>query len=199
MTLCHILPERRGWVNMIHWELYQKSKFDHKNKWYMPKPESVLENETQKFLWDFEIQTDHLISARRPDLVIANKKQWISQIVDLVISADHRVRLKESEKRDKYLNFAWEQEKTMKYESDDDTSCDWCAWYSHQWIATGAGGLGNKRTSGDHPNYNILKIGQNTKSPRDLRRLAVTQTQLEGHQLTLVWKNSQRSKNNTIW
>ena len=30
-------------------------------------PESVLENETHKILWDFVIETDHLISARRPD------------------------------------------------------------------------------------------------------------------------------------
>ena len=28
-----------------------------------------------KILWDFEIQTDQLISARRPDLVIVNKKR----------------------------------------------------------------------------------------------------------------------------
>ena len=29
--------------------------------------------------------------------------------------------------------------------------------------------LGNKRTSGDHPNYKIIEIGQNTKkSPGDL-------------------------------
>ena len=27
-----------------------------------------------KFLWDFKIQTDHLISTRRPDLVIVKKK-----------------------------------------------------------------------------------------------------------------------------
>ena len=27
------------------------------------------------FLWDFEIQTDHLIPARRPDLEIVNKKK----------------------------------------------------------------------------------------------------------------------------
>ena len=32
----------------------------------MHKPKSVLENETHKILWNFEIQTDHLISARRP-------------------------------------------------------------------------------------------------------------------------------------
>ena len=36
--------------------------------------EFVLENKTNKNLWDFEMQTDHLISARQPDLVIVNKK-----------------------------------------------------------------------------------------------------------------------------
>ena len=39
------------------------------------------------------------------------------------------------------------------------------------------GKLINQRTSGGHPDYSIIKIGQNTeKSPGDLRRLAVTQT-----------------------
>ena len=47
--------------------LRKKLKFDHTNKWYMHKPESVLS--------DFEIQTDHLISARQPNLVILNKKK----------------------------------------------------------------------------------------------------------------------------
>ena len=41
----------------------------------MQNPESVLENETHKLLWDFEIQTDYLTSARRPDLIIINKKK----------------------------------------------------------------------------------------------------------------------------
>ena len=35
----------------------------------------VLENDTHKLLWDFDIQTDHLISARRPDLIIINNKK----------------------------------------------------------------------------------------------------------------------------
>ena len=38
----------------------------------MPNPESVLENETHKLLWDFDIQTEHLISARQPYLQINN-------------------------------------------------------------------------------------------------------------------------------
>ena len=39
----------------------------------MRNPESIQENETHKLLWDFDIQTDYLISSRRPDLVIINK------------------------------------------------------------------------------------------------------------------------------
>ena len=45
------------------------------NKWYMHNPESVLENEKPKILWKFEIQTNHLISARWPNQVIVNKKK----------------------------------------------------------------------------------------------------------------------------
>ena len=48
------------------------------NKWYMHSTESILENEKQKFLWDFEIQTNHLISAGWPDLVIINKKKLLN-------------------------------------------------------------------------------------------------------------------------
>ena len=48
-------------------------------------------------------------------------------------------------------------------------------------------GLGNKRSNEDHPNCNIIKIGQNTeKSPGDLKILAVTQTPVEDNQLTLA-------------
>ena len=47
------------------------------------------------------------------------------------------------------------------------------------------------RTSGDHPNYSIFEIDQNTKkNPEDLSRLAVTQTPVENHQPTLCEKVS---------
>ena len=56
---------RHDWVGKgIRWELCKKLKFDHTNKWYIHSPVSVLGNETHKLLWDFEIPTDHLISAR---------------------------------------------------------------------------------------------------------------------------------------
>ena len=48
-------------------------------------PESLLENETHKFRWDFEIQTDHLISTRRTDLeIISNKKRERAELCTLL-------------------------------------------------------------------------------------------------------------------
>ena len=75
----------------------------------MHNPEPVLE--THKLFWDFVLQTDHLILARRPDLIIINKKERTSRIVDLPVPADHRVKLKECEKRDKYPDLARELKK----------------------------------------------------------------------------------------
>ena len=49
--------------------------FDRTNKWYMHHPAPVLENNSHKLLWDFNIQTDQLIPTRRPDLIIINKKK----------------------------------------------------------------------------------------------------------------------------
>ena len=67
---------RHDWVGkVIHWEMCKKFMFDHAKKWYMHNPAPVLENGTHKLLWDIDIQTDHLISARRPDLIIINQKK----------------------------------------------------------------------------------------------------------------------------
>ena len=75
----------------------------------------------------------------------------------------------------------------MERESDGDTNCYESAWYSHQMIDHGTGRFGNKRTNRDHPNLSIINISQNNeKSPGDLMRLAVTQTPVENHQLTLM-------------
>ena len=96
---------------MIRGELCKKLKFDYMNKRYIHNPESVLENETLKLLRNFEIQTDHQISARRPDLVIFNKKKRTCRIVDFADLTDHRVKLKENENRDKYLEISREVKK----------------------------------------------------------------------------------------
>ena len=63
---------------------------------------SICSGEWDKLSWDFDIQTDHLISARRSNLIIINKKKTISKIVNFTVTADHKVKLKENEKTDKF-------------------------------------------------------------------------------------------------
>ena len=89
---------------------------------------------THKLVWDFDLQRDHLISARRPDLMIINKKKKKKKIcksVDFAVPADHRIKLKERQKRDEYLDLARELKKTMEYERDNYTNCDWCFWHGN--------------------------------------------------------------------
>ena len=50
----------------------------------MHNPSSVLENETHKLLWDFDIETDRLISTRRPDLIIINKRIELAKLWTLL-------------------------------------------------------------------------------------------------------------------
>ena len=60
------------------------------------------------------------------------------------------------------------------------------AWNDPQRFGKGVGRVGNLKNR-EHPNYSIAKIGLNTESnPRDLRRLAVTQTPVKDYQLTVV-------------
>ena len=77
----------------------------------MHDPAPVLENDSHKLLWDFNIQTDHLIPAKKPDHIIINKRKRICKIVDFAVPADHRINLKKSEKKDKYLDLARELKK----------------------------------------------------------------------------------------
>ena len=86
----------------------------------------------------------------------------------------------------------------MEHESDSNNNGNWCAWYSHQRIGKGTGGIWNGRTSRDHPNYWIIEIGQNTEKSRgDLRRLAGTQTPVEDHYLTQWEKLNKENNTNT--
>ena len=83
--------------------------------------------------------------------------------MDFTNLADHRVKLRERKKRDKHQDLTRPcertEKKTMEHESDCNTNCNWWAWYSHQRFSTGTLGLGNKRMSGDQPNYSIVEIG----------------------------------------
>ena len=82
-----ISKARQEWVGkVILWEMCKKFQSDHTNKCYMHNPSPVLENHTNKLVWDFNIQMEKFIQARRPDLIIINKKKKkrICKIFDLL-------------------------------------------------------------------------------------------------------------------
>ena len=152
-------------------------------KWYMHNPESFLENDTHKLLRDYDIQMDHLISARQPDLRMINnnkkKKKKKREFAGLwtLLTLLSRL-LTESVKKDKYFELTRELQKLWKVK----------VTFILGTVTQGLiKGLGNKRASRDHPNNCIIVIGQHTeKSPGDLRRLVVTQTPVKDYQLKMM-------------
>ena len=87
----------------------------------------------------------------------------------------------------------------MEHESDDYTIWNLCSCYSHQKIGTATGGHGNNRTSGVCQNYSIVEICRNTEIiPGDIGRLAVTQTSVGSHPLSLMWIALKEKNNNNL-
>ena len=46
----------------------------------------------------------------------------------------------------------------MEQERDGHNNCNWCARSNYQKIGIEIGRFGNKRTRGDHPENNVIKI-----------------------------------------
>ena len=101
------------------WKLARLCNFEAGNKWYEHDPESVSEIEDYKILWDFSIQTDHVIEARRPDfdLVLIDKKERICKVIDFAVPGDSRIEEKEKDKIEKYQNYGRELRVTEDMES----------------------------------------------------------------------------------
>ena len=95
---------------IVHWKLARKCNFEAGDKWYEYERKSALENEDYKILRDFSIQTDHVIEARRLNLVVVDKKR-ICKIMDFVVPGDSRIEKKEKEKIEKYQDVRRELQK----------------------------------------------------------------------------------------
>ena len=62
-------------------------------------------------MWDFSIQTDHVIEAPRPDLVVVDKERSC-KIIDFAVLGDSRIEDKEKNKIEKYQGLGRELQKT---------------------------------------------------------------------------------------
>ena len=60
-----------------------------------------MESENSKILWDFKVQSDRKIEARRPDMFLWIRRREVV-IIDVAIPGDNRVRGRELEMVEKY-------------------------------------------------------------------------------------------------
>ena len=123
---------RHDWgAKVIHWEMCKKFQLDHANKWYMYNPGPVLENDTHKLLWHFDIQTNHLISARRPDLILINNKNRKSAKLSTLLSRQTTEWNWKNVKREISILTLLEYWKNCGTWRWNYTNCDWCFWHDN--------------------------------------------------------------------
>ena len=89
---------------------------EHTEKWYEHMLEGAVENEEVKVLWDINVHCDNMIEARRPDLIVIDKKKQKGIIIDIAVPADVRVGEKEREKVKKYCERERERERERRLE-----------------------------------------------------------------------------------
>ena len=92
--------KQHDWVGKrIHWEVCNKFDIVVTEKWYEHQPQPVMENESNKILWDFRVQTDNVIEARHPDLITIDKARKHGQIIDFAVPFDSKVAGKKGKKQ----------------------------------------------------------------------------------------------------
>ena len=70
----------------MHWEICEANGIHVKPKWHEHQPEAVIENDSCKILWDYTVQTDQFITARRPDMICIDKEHHKCQIIDFAMT-----------------------------------------------------------------------------------------------------------------
>ena len=98
----------------VYWDICRKNGLEHSEKWYEQVPEGTVKNEEIKVLWDINIQCDNLIEARRPDLIVIDKKEEKGIIIDIAVPADVRIEEKEKAKVEKYQDLKKEIRRLSK-------------------------------------------------------------------------------------
>ena len=65
-------------------------------------------------LWNQAVHTDREVTAKRPDIIIKNKKEKTCKLIDVAIPADRNVVQKEAEKKLKYKSLCIEIQRYLK-------------------------------------------------------------------------------------
>ena len=96
---------------------------------------------------------NHYTTRTPPNLVTTDTKKRTCHIVDFVVLMDHRVKIKESKKRDNHFDLARELRKLGKMTLISLVIS----------LGKGTGRIGSWKKNQDHSDYSIVWIGLNTQ------------------------------------
>jgi hypothetical protein len=86
----------------LHYSICKTLGTETTENWYSHIPKPVCHHEDITVLWNQGIQTDRVVLANRPNIIIKNTKDKICFLINVAIPWDRNVIEKESEKK---LNF----------------------------------------------------------------------------------------------
>ena len=95
-------------ASYLHWVLCHLHGLKCNALWYEHEPSKITENEKIKILYDWNVYTDKKIHHRRPDLVVVNKEEKKTLLIDVACPMDHNIKKKEKEKVDNYQELKFE-------------------------------------------------------------------------------------------
>ena len=79
-------------------------------------------------MWDFSIQTDLVIQARRPDVILIDKGKKECKTIDFAIPYDSRVNAKEMEKNRKVSRSSSGSTEIMEHANESHSYYNRCTW-----------------------------------------------------------------------
>ena len=111
---CKILAQREykrrhdTVAKLVNAKMCEEHNLERKKKWYEHCTEGAVEDDDVELIWDINIQCDNDIEARRPDLILVDKKVKSCVIINVATPGDCRIREKEIKKIENYQNLKGE-------------------------------------------------------------------------------------------
>ena len=93
---------------LVNAKICEEHNLERKKKWYEHCTEGAVEDDDVELIWDINIQCDNDIEARRPDLILVDKKVKSCVIINVATPGDCRIREKEIKKIENYQNLKGE-------------------------------------------------------------------------------------------
>ena len=102
----------------VHWNICNELGIKTSDKWYEHQPDTVTNTETHTVLWDMTVQTNRHIGKNRPDIIIKDKVNSASKLIDMTVPCDKNVSIKEMEKKSKYKDFEIKIQRMWKMKTE---------------------------------------------------------------------------------